>query len=155
MCNPVYNTIITIFIGAIIGTICTYIGAIRLARFNNKIVAGTRLRETFNLELITLNNKNNFLNISNIIKSRFIEQQTAVNEFRLFLTNKELITFNKAWNEYYEYKCKSIEGPTGQQWAYLSNQSERDNNIKLIENIIAFTKHKSIFSCLTNCWSGR
>jgi hypothetical protein len=147
------SAIIAAILGGVIGIFGTYFGAIRLANFNSKRIAGMRLRETFGLELAILRNpKGNFLNVAPIIESLFINQQMAVDEFRFFLTPKKLIAFNKVWGEYYNQKKQGIELFMYREWKYISDPSERDKAIKLIEDIIAFTKpqKRCLFSKLFN-----
>lgn len=128
-------------LGALITQLLSYRFALDLARRNSKRVAGMRLRETFGLELAILRNtKDNFLKVADIIKARLIDQQMAVDEFRLFLTDEELTAFSKLWNEYYQQKYQGIELPMYREWKYISEPSARNKAIKLIEDIIAFTE---------------
>ena len=126
-------------IGGTIGIVGTYIGAIKLARINNKSLAGMRLREAFAPELAKLQHpeRSGVAEFAEILERAFEKHQMAVNEFRFFLTGDELTSFNKAWREYYSYPHE--DKPNFSKHMMLSDE-DIQNTIKEIEAILNFTK---------------
>ncbi|HJW87741.1 MAG TPA: hypothetical protein VJ440_13995 [Candidatus Brocadiaceae bacterium] len=120
-----------------IGILGTYAGAIRLARRNNRSLAGMRLREAFIRELSLLQHPEGrgIAEIPHILKIAFEKHQMAVNEFRFFLTGDELNAFNKAWKEYGDY-------PDFNKYIVLPTTAEKDiqKAIERINAILEFTK---------------
>ena len=126
-------------VGGAIGIIGTYIGSVKLARINNKSLAGFRLREAFAPELIILQHpeERGIAEIPYILKTAFGKHQMAVNEFRFFLTDNELTSFNNVWEEYDDYTDfnKYIVLPT-------TAKEDIQKAINRIEAILDFTKDK-------------
>lgn len=121
-------------IGGAIGIIGTYSGAIRIARRNNRVMAGMRLREAFARELSMLQYHEGYgiAEIPHILKTAFEKHHTAVNEFRFFLTGNELESFNKTWKEYDDY-------PDFNKYTVLPATAEKDIQ-KVIDRIEAIRK---------------
>lgn len=124
-------------IGGAIGIIGTYSGAIGIARRNNRVMAGMRLREAFARELSMLQYREGYglPEIPHILKTAFEKHHVAVNEFRFFLTGNELESFNKTWKEYNDY-------PDFNKYIVLPATEEKDiqKAIDRIEAIRKFTE---------------
>ena len=89
----------------------THKNAIELIYINNKKFAGLRLREAFSPELSKLQHPEGYgiAEIPHLLEIAFQKHQIAINEFRFFLAGDELISFNKAWNEYYRHPYKDCQ----------------------------------------------
>ena len=131
-----FDNIISAIVGGIIGIIGTYMGSVRLSRINNKHLAGLRLREAFSIELSALqfSESKTEHEIITILESSFNKHYMAINEFRFFLNRCSLLSFNKAWDEYYK---NPIGGNPPDFSQYMG-----DINLALtrINKILEFTK---------------
>lgn len=117
----------------------THRNAIELIQINNRNFANIRLREAFAREIALLSKPEgyNIAEIPHSLKIAFEKHQTAINEFRFFLTGDELTSFNKAWKEYDDY-------PDFNKYIVLPATQKEDiqRAIDNINAILEFTKGK-------------
>ncbi len=89
-------------IGVLIGAWAAYRYSIKLSIANDKRIANRQLRSAFHNELKDIypnpaNWPKNTLDIDPFLKSKFTTLQTAVAEFRYYLSIRELEDFDSAW----------------------------------------------------------
>ena len=90
-------------VGAVIGILGTYIGAIKIQRKNWFQVAGKELRQAFLPELIALDpSSQKAIDPFEILRSAFKKHQGTVNEFEFFLPIEKRKDFREAWRAYYQ-----------------------------------------------------
>lgn len=131
-------------IGTMLGAWLNHHLSIIRSHFDTRRLIGTRLREAFYPELFSLKfHPTTVTEVSNLLESAFIKHQIAVNEFRLFLTDKELTGFSKAWQNYYGYPetyQTPLDGPSFEKYHKANNFKGREEAIKNINAILAFAE---------------
>ncbi|MBI4232725.1 hypothetical protein HY605_05845 [Candidatus Peregrinibacteria bacterium] len=120
--------------------------AIDLIHINSKKLAGMRLRDAFAPELARLQYPEGYriTEFSHMLEAAFGKHQMAINEFRFFLKNDELASFNEAWKEYYRCPYKPKEDkPDFTKFVILPEKSKESIKeiINQIEVILEFTKY--------------
>ena len=99
-------------VGTLIGVYISHLLTILRSQYEDRKLAGIELRKAFENELATLQFASHDFKIDPFLEAAFLKQQMAVNNFRLFITGNELIAFDKAWHEYYNYPgIDKYQGP--------------------------------------------
>ncbi|MBI5376376.1 MAG: hypothetical protein HZA77_13165 [Candidatus Schekmanbacteria bacterium] len=128
-------------VGTMTGSWLNHRLSIIRSQYDIKQLAGMRVREAFASELATLQlDSDPALNVSSFLKDAFIKHKIAVNEFMLFLTNKELTVFNKVWHEYYSSPeiPDTHEGLFFEKYSKIIDPKGKEKAIKNIEALLRF-----------------
>lgn len=125
-------------LGVLLGAWLTYRFAAVLANDAAKRFAGVKLREAFAPELAKFSQPDrlNMIISIDILENAFDKHQIAVNEFRFYLTGKELKAFDRAWRDYYCAPDNQVDFSR-----YLGGAEEMKEALTRMEAIVAFTKH--------------
>lgn len=91
-------------VGVLLGGWLTYRFSLRLAQFNAKREAGTRLRAAFAIELGALNpiSTDKVESVDRYLAAAFPKHREAVMEFAWYLHGAERKRFEAAWKAYHE-----------------------------------------------------
>ena len=127
--------------GTLLGALINHYLSLGRSRHDAKRFAGFRLREAFAPELAKLQHPEGrgIAEFSDILETAFEKHQMAVNEFRFFLTDDKLDSFNKAWREYYSWPYE--DKPNFSKHMMLSKE-DIQKTIDEITAILEFTKDK-------------
>lgn len=133
-------------LGTLLGTFITYRFALRLSNLSAQRLAKIKLREAFIPTLSQIRHPDkNSLPIDEILEADFIKHQTAVDEYRFFLSGVNLHAFTKAWEEYYaDQKTKKKSLSQYSEFLDVDNiypKPAREMAIDRIEAILEFTKN--------------
>ena len=141
MSDTLFSAIVGAIFGGIIGGIGTYIGAVRITRRTNRVIAGIRLREAFAPERTWLLNFDGFpaYEPCKVLEIAFPKHEAAVYEFSFFLEGEELERFNRAWKEYHKPNSNNKCNFTPD--AAVTSDAMK-NVITRMENVLEFTKDK-------------
>jgi hypothetical protein len=125
-------------LGVILGMIGTYCFSLRLARKNNRIAAGAKLRAAFAPIIAEYNSRlikgDFYLCSDNFFENALINQRTAIEEYRWFVPPERQRAYQQAWEDYH-FKYGGL---------YFTDYIVGDNRQKLfkqrIDAILRFTK---------------
>jgi len=144
--------ILDLIVGAIIGAVATYLGAVLIDSRNRKHLAAIELRKTFlpTLTWLRFTGEDKFGRISNRLATDFESHCIAVDHFSLYLSGEQLRNYNKAWLNYYGHDTEKfpIFDKSFTHMQYFSKydghdghgkSNGRDMAIQNIETLLAFS----------------
>jgi len=141
--------ILDLIVGAIIGAVATYLGAVLIDSRNRKHFAAIELRKTFlpTLTWLRFTGKDKFGRISGRLVTDFDAHCIAVDHFSLYLRGKQLRNYNKAWLNYYGHDAEKFPSfdKSFTQMQYFSKYDGHNGPngcakaIQNIEAILSFT----------------
>ena len=155
LCNGTISTVI----GAVVGGCIGYFFAIMTNRRQQFNIAAAKFRSAF-VETRRLLDENRLYDlptkyddpIFDILKMHIINHERAKIRFSAFINKNNLISFNKAWEDYYskskdgadyplnDYDCKRC--PKTNKILDASLKEKRRLAMDRIDNLLEFAKHK-------------
>ena len=149
--TEIQATLLSVFIGSIIGAISTYIGAIRISdRERQRKIFNDTAEALRNALIKTQQRLESTKENCNIIKEDFLIHDEMARRFQLCITDKES-NFTTAWQNYkYWYDNLACQGTTNRLFPEKNplkdtpefQQALKAKPIELIQKIIEHTKHK-------------
>ena len=148
--NSIITGIFTV-IGMVTGIIITYICTIKAANRQEFNKAAKTFRKAFVTELIILDDqfvieKRLETTTFDVLVSAFHKHCIAFLEFRHFIDEIDIFSFNKTWNAlYYKYKKQGYDYAFHEEYHSVTTSAEitaRNKAVKRINELLEFAKPK-------------
>jgi hypothetical protein len=150
--RQVISHILDIIVGAFIGAIATYLGAVKINKRNSRNIAAIELRKAFlpTLTWLKFTGEDKFGRISNRLATDFDAHSIAIDQFSIYLSGEQLRNYNQAWLNYYGHDAEKFNcfDKSFTHMQYFSKydghdghgkSNGRDMAIQNIEALLAFT----------------
>jgi hypothetical protein len=138
----IWHNIILLVIGALIGILPTYFGAVLIAKKNRRLDANATLYEAFHETLMSIEKQNlNTTETDSLVRKDIEKQISAVQRFKFQLNKRDRAAFLAAW-EAYEHDCRAAKftalGPEDR------SRREKARNLALyrLYNILRFADYE-------------